>query len=370
MDKRRVRVLMLTPPAHLRTPMPRITAQLVVMLESIGCEVATEIWGRHSEHETLREKLLGRIDDIRRIRRQVDRTRPDLMMVQTSHDWKTLVRDVLLLVATRSRRVPTVLQLHGSQPETLLRGGNTLFKLVSGWVVRMSDAVLVLSSDEQEKWRRFLPTGKFYVVTNPFVGRAAAASNPGHEPQWRRSVPPGTPILLFVGRLMKEKGVFDLLEVLSQLKGATHAHLLMVGDGEAREEIHHHIRRLDLAQQVTLTGYLEPDELQATYEAATIFVLPTWWFEGFPTVIAEAMHAGLPIVTTPIRGTIDHLQDEVNALFVPPHNPAAVAEAVLRLLRDRPLAHRMAAANRHDSAKFAPNVVVAGYQHVLNDILG
>lgn len=349
--------------------MSRLTAPLLTTLESIGCEVATDVWGRHDEQESLRQKVLGRIDDIRRIKRRLARARPDLMLVHTSHDWKTLVRDVLLLFATRRRRIQTVLQLHGSQPETLLQSGNTLFKLVSGWVVRLSDAVLVLSSEEREKWKRFHPAGRFYVVTNPFVGPAPDQSNPGHEPRWRRSVAPGVPIILFVGRLMKEKGVFDLLDAFAQLKGATQAHLLVVGDGDAREELQHHIRRLDLTERVTPTGYLEADELQATYDAATIFVLPTWWFEGFPTVIAEAMHAGLPIVTTPIRGTVDHLQGGVNALFVPPHNPAAVAEAVLRLLHDRPLAQRMSAANRNAITKFAPAVVATGYQHVLNDVL-
>src|SRR5688572_29584087 len=122
------RILMLTFPAHLRGPLPKLTAPLLATLESIGCEVTTEYWGRHSDDESLGDKLIGRVDDIRRIKRTLIRARPDLMLVHTSHDWNTLVRDVLLLLATRRRRTPTVLQMHGSQPEALLRPGNTVFK--------------------------------------------------------------------------------------------------------------------------------------------------------------------------------------------------------------------------------------------------
>jgi glycosyltransferase involved in cell wall biosynthesis len=253
----RPRVLMLTFPPHLRGPLPKLTAPLVATLESLGCELTIEVWGRHSDTESVREKIVGRVDDIRRIRRVLIRARPDLMLVHTSHDWKTLVRDVLLLLATRGRRTPTVLQMHGSQPEILLRPGNAVFKALSRWVVRMSDAVLVLSSDERAKWKQFYPEGKFYVVTNPFmpanVGRAAPVS----RSRWRQAMTPGIPVLLFVGRLMETKGIFDLLDALARLKDTTQAVLLVVGDGEEKEEMQRRVQQLGLAQRETLAPSLE-----------------------------------------------------------------------------------------------------------------
>lgn len=360
---------MLTAPPHLRGPLPKLTAPLLAMLESMGCEVTTDIWGRHSESESLRDKIIGRLDDIRRIRRTLIQSRPDLMLVHTSHDWKTVVRDVLLLVATRRRRTPTVLHLHGSHPETLLAGGNTLFKMFSGWLVRMSDAVMVLSSEERDEWSQFYPKGRFYVVTNPFVAPTAHQPDRERVPRWRHEIAPGAPVLLFVGRLMKQKGVFDLVTALARLKGATQAHLLFVGDGEETHEIQRRVQQLDLAERVTLAGYLEAEELHAAYSAATIFLLPTW-SEGFPTVVTEAMHAGLPIVTTPLRGMVDHLQDGINALFVPPRDPAALADAVLRLLTNPSLARQMSEANRNAIAKFAPAAAAREYQRVLEDVLG
>ena len=64
-----------------------------------------------------------------------------------------------------------------------------------------------------------------------------------------------------------------------------------------------------LEQKVSLLGYADSDLLSDLYRNSSIFVLPTYFAEGFPTVLAEAMSFGLPITTTPIRGALDHLKD-------------------------------------------------------------
>src|SRR5205823_173848 len=105
-----------------------------------------------------------------------------------------------------------------------------------------------------------------------------------------------------------------------------------------------------------LPGYLAGAELEAAYREATLFVFPSW-VEGFPTVLAEAMDAGLPIVTTRIRGAADHLVAGENALFVEPRDVSALVDAILTLLDDRDLAARMSAANRRRIGIFEPRVV-------------
>src|ERR1035437_2506616 len=129
--QRHLRILMLAPPPHLRGPCPKITPHLVSALTAADCEVMVEDWGRHDNVESRFEKILGRVQDIFRIHRALRRSRFDVLYVHTSHDWNTVIRDVLLLLATRTTRPPTILQLHGSQPDTLLEPGNRLFKLVA-----------------------------------------------------------------------------------------------------------------------------------------------------------------------------------------------------------------------------------------------
>jgi glycosyltransferase involved in cell wall biosynthesis len=364
-----IKILLLAPPPHLKGPLPKHTPTLVASLRDLGCEVVVANWGRRNDVESLGEKLWGRIDDIRRVRRVLVRVRPNILVVKTSHDWNTLVRDVLLLIATRHRRSCTVLQLHGSRPEALISPGNVLFKRMSRWLVQMSNAVLLLSTEEQVQWQRFYPAGRFYRVANPFAHHGEPPASP-HASLSRVLGPhdPGVPLLLFVGRLMREKGILDLLYAMATIRDATPARLLAVGDGPLASELAALVRALDLQDRVVMSGYLHGEELEAAYAAATAFVLPTWWIEGFPTVIAEAMHAGLPIVTTPLRGMADHLEEQTNALFVVPRDPAALAGALLRLLSDRSLCTTMGAANREALKKFAPHNVGQEYLAVLQSI--
>jgi glycosyltransferase involved in cell wall biosynthesis len=144
----------------------------------------------------------------------------------------------------------------------------------------------------------------------------------------------------------------------------------VVGDGPHESLARDHAAALGLGARVTFTGYLEGAELAAAYRAATVFALPTTWPEGFPTVITEAMGAGLPIVTTRRRGMADHLGDGVNALFVPAGDARALATAVERLLADPGLRARMARANREKVREFLPDVVGPRYLDALRESAG
>jgi glycosyltransferase involved in cell wall biosynthesis len=95
-----------------------------------------------------------------------------------------------------------------------------------------------------------------------------------------------------------------------------------------------------------------------------IFVFPSW-DEGFPTVLAEAMDSGLPVVTTHIRGAADHLIPEQNALFVEPRQVEALSSAMLSLFRERDVRDRMTSANRERVRIFEPEVVATEYLSVL-----
>jgi glycosyltransferase involved in cell wall biosynthesis len=142
----------------------------------------------------------------------------------------------------------------------------------------------------------------------------------------------------------------------------------MVGEGDQEGELRKRIDGLGLENQVTIAGYLSGCELRDQYRAASLLVLPTW-SEGFPTVLAEAMDAGLPIVTTKIRGAADHLVAGENALFVKPRDVKGLATAMTKLLRDDDLRARMASANRKRVRMFEPENVARDYLEVLQEAI-
>lgn len=361
-----VKVLMLMPDPRVRGPIARHGANLVRAMTALGAHVLVRSWGRHADDEGLVASAVGRVLDIWRIRGVLRSSEYDVFFIKTAHDRRALVRDIPLLVATHGLARCRIVQFHGSLSNELSMPGHFVMKAASRWLVCNADAVLVLSSEEAREWRAFEPRGRFHVVANTYVHKRAL-ERPSAQPVDLAGGQP--PLILFVGRLIAAKGVFDLVEAVStvQREGIS-CRLAFAGDGEGRATLAERIRSKGLQDTAVLLGHLDGPELARAYVDADVFALPSY-NEGFPTVLAEAMDAGLPIVTTGIRGAVDHLAEGRNALFVPPGRVDLLADALSRVLLDAELRLVMAAANREKVKEFAPDVVAREYMHVLLTVL-
>ena len=361
-----MRILMLTCHPGIRGPFPKILPLLARTLRELGCEVVEEPWGRHSDEESRLRKLLDRPGDILRVRRRLKSEPFDVLFIHTTTEWANYSRDLPLLALCRGLVKHVVLQFHGSVPSLVLGEGHAGFKWASRRLFSSVDGVFVLSTEEQRAWQQFHPSGNFPVISNPFQPLALVAMDQMKLP-WQ--VQDGEPVALFVGRLITEKGIYDLLEAVALVRAKSPVHLVLAGGGPEEKIFRARARSLGLESHITLAGYLDAPALTAAYQAADLFVLPSW-SEGFPTVLTEAMHAGLPVVTTRIRGAVDHLQDGVHACFVPPQNPPALAEAMVKVLQDGPWRARMQQANREKVKDFAPATVGKKYLAALRVICG
>ncbi len=358
----RLRIFMLVQHTDIRGPLPKLTSHLVSALRSRGCTVETHPWGRQREGESLLEKTAQRFRDLLSVRRALSGKEFDVAVVQTAHDWRTLIRDIA--VAHLLRRQPTILQVHGSQASRLAEPGNHAFKAATAALLALVDGIMVLSTEEQRELEAFRDRPPVFTVKNPYVPFHPVDSAGAVDADVSESAR-----LLFVGRLIEEKGVLDLIDALPLVLEHAECELDIVGEGELEHRLIDRIRRLGIEERVKMTGYLSGSDLKRAYQRAAIFVLPTSWAEGFPTVLAEAMDAGLAIVTTPIRGAIDHLAEGENALFVGPGDVRGLAASITTLLRDSDLRARMGAANQRRVRIFAPDVVAAEYLQVLQTVV-
>lgn len=359
---------MLAPHPGVRGPLPKHTPVLIEALTELGCEVVFEPWGRHHDRESIGEKLIGRAADIPRIRRRLIAEHFDVMVVKTSHEPRSLLRDVPLLAATRRLVPKIVVQSHGGRSDLLVAPGRLGFKLASVALFALSDGVLVLSTEEARESHMFWRRGRFRVVANPFVPPPPSPPDRA-ELVRRRQDGHATLGILFVGRLIGEKGIFEALSAFARVSASRNCRLVIAGDGPATGELDARIGGLGLEQKVTLTGFLEGDALQSAYDAADLFLLPSYR-EGFPTAISEAMAAGLPVVTTRTRGMADRLVAEENALFVAPGDALGLAAALERILDDPDMRARMSTANLAKVAEFAPDAVAKQYLATLDGLVG
>ncbi|MBL0159496.1 MAG: glycosyltransferase [Bryobacterales bacterium] len=181
--------------------------------------------------------------------------------------------------------------------------------------------------------------------------------------------PEGVPVVGIVGRLIREKGPYILLEAAERIIGEFPKTLFVfVGDGPERAELERAAADAGLAGNVHFAG--ERSDMPEVYASFDVFAQPSF-SEGMPMTVLEAMAAGLPIVATSVGAVPSLLEPAECGLLCPPGDAAALAESVLLILRDEALAARLgAAARQHLRAHYSAEAMAGQYLALYKEIQG
>lgn len=147
-----------------------------------------------------------------------------------------------------------------------------------------------------------------------------------------------------IGRLSPEKGCLEMLDAFAAIARRVHgARLAFVGEGPLEPELTRRVEDAGLQPLVRFVRHQTP--ILPLYEAVDVVVSPSRT-EGLSNVILEALAVGRPVVATRVGGNEEIVENGVSALVVPALQPAALAEAVCRVLEDEALAASLVAAGR------------------------
>jgi colanic acid/amylovoran biosynthesis glycosyltransferase len=155
------------------------------------------------------------------------------------------------------------------------------------------------------------------------------------------------PEIISIGRLIEKKGFSDLISACGLLRSRGRIfRCRIIGEGPLADSLGEQIATNDLKDCVDLAGPQTQAEIAAQLAHATIFALPCTreadgGMDNLPTVIMEAMAAGLPVISTPLGGIPEMVEDGVNGELVPERDAAALSAAVERLLDDLGRARRL-----------------------------
>lgn len=234
-------------------------------------------------------------------------------------------------------RIPIILHLHGAEFTIFYEQecGSVRKRLVR-YVFNRASRVVVLSS----AWKTWVEG----ISTNPHV---VAIYNPALLPEiatpWEGRKQ-GT--VLFLGRLGKRKGVYDLLDAAAQVVPKhPHLRLWLGGDGEL-EQVKARAKELGISDHVELLGWVNGADKDRYLQTSMIYALPSY-NEGLPMSVLEAMAAGLPILSTPIGGIPEAVTDGIEGFLVEPSDVPALAARLDHLLSEQGLAEKLGAASRH-----------------------
>lgn len=279
----------------------------------------------------------------------------DVDLVHVNSSWGgSFPRKALAVAIARAGGRAVVLQLHGSAFRDALQGGGVrgaLARHAFRRVARAADAVVAATPAWAAEVAAVTRLEHIHVVPN-----APDVPSPDAVPS--ESGSPAT--VLFLGRIERAKGVFDLLDAFAALRRERpQLRLVVAGRGSDEAKLRAAAAAAGVGDAVDLAGWVEGVAKQRLLARASCLVLPSYG-EGLPLAVLEAMISGVPIVATRVGGVPEAVRDGREALLVEPGDVAGIAAAVGRVLDDRALATRLAVAARaRGLSEFGPERVAA-----------
>jgi glycosyltransferase involved in cell wall biosynthesis len=242
--------------------------------------------------------------------------------------WRKLPIFALYKIAGK----PVLLHLHGSEfMDFYHQECGPIRRRIVETVFSRADSAVALSPQWADNIRDISPEARVEVIFN---GVPVGDQVPD------RSTREQVPVILFLGRLGRRKGIYDLLDALAQIaERGIQFELIAAGDGETRE-CAAQARQLGIESSVLIPGWIEDEKKQQLLSQADIFVLPSH-AEGLPMSLLEALAAGLPVVCSSAGGMPTAVSNEVEGFIIKPGDVDALAESLVSLLTDPGLRQRM-----------------------------
>lgn len=262
--------------------------------------------------------------------RYLRRERPVALLSSLKHV------NVVALIARQLSLVPVRVVI--GEHNTLSRSRKTSFKdrllpLLMRVLYPKADLIVAVSQGVANDLCASLGLAKekVQVIFNPVV-RSEIAEQAAAPLDHAWFQPGEPPVILGMGRLTEQKDFPNLIHAFALLRKQRDCRLVILGEGELREELEALAESLGLTASISLPGFV--DNPFAYMARAGVFVLSSRW-EGLPTVLIEAMACGAPVVSTDCpSGPVEILQGDVWGRLVPVGDSVALADAIAATLDD------------------------------------
>lgn len=236
----------------------------------------------------------------------------------------------------RLRHKPFMMTIHNARPlgisPAITIFGSAYDWLIGRWPFAMADRIIAVS-----EWVKY-DIAKYHIDERKIVpvhnGINVSSFKPTAATSVRKQYGIDGPMLLFVGRMITQKGIPYLIEAMPLvLVRHPDAKLLLIGRGNALENLKKKTKAMGLEKSVLFSGYMTEEMLKEAYGTCDLFVLPSIW-EVLPIAILEAMSSARPVVCTNAGGNAELVKDGLNGYVVPMRDPEALADKINALLDD------------------------------------
>jgi len=263
-----------------------------------------------------------------------------LVHINSSFDKKALLRDWLLICITVTKRKKVVVQFHGGKPEDVSWLRNRLIKKAFLYLWRKCQ--LIVLTKDQDMWLRENAL-KDNAMTRNFVAMPCEGAPSFNESEHFR--------FLYIGRIVEEKGLFHIVEAAKILDGVFPFVIDLYGMGKDEVKLKKYILDRGLENKVCFHGVTEGEEKLSVLKGSHAFLYPTYYPEGLPYSILEAMSYGLPVIACD-EGSIATLLAEDCGVIIERKSSNALAEAMQMMYEQSDFRSNLAGNARDKIARF------------------
>ena len=276
-------------------------------------------------------------------------------------------------VYAKLKHKPFMMTIHNARPVGISLPitvfGSAYDWLIGRWPFALADRIIAVS-----EWVKY-DIAKYHIDERKIVpvhnGINVSEFRPSDATNVRRQYGIDGPMLLFVGRMITQKGLPYLIDAMPHvLEKYPGTKLLLIGRGNALESLRKKVKASGLERSIIFSGYMSEEMLKEAYGTCDIFVLPSVW-EVLPIAVLEAMSSSKPVVCTSAGGDAELVENGLNGYVVPMRDPKALAEKINELLDDPAKRARMGMASRKRAEEeFDWKLIAARTKKVYEDVLG
>lgn len=255
--------------------------------------------------------------------------------IEIIHAHSTIPTGLLGVIVSKIMRIPIVITAHGMDINNF--ENKILFKQLLSFSLRHCNKAIAVSADLAKKMNRIGAEEHKIVILRNTVNTKLFKPIKNQKIRNTYGIEKEDVLILFVGYLDTFKGIFDTIDAFYKIiNKKPNVKLIMVGTGPEENTLKKRVSKLGLEKAVIFTGKLPPTNLPEYYQAADIFVLPSYT-EGLPLSILEAMSCGLPIITTNVGGIPEVVENGKNGFIIDPGDADKLKEKLEKITVDENL---------------------------------
>jgi len=253
---------------------------------------------------------------------RIMRKRPDIVYYHMSHHG-SFDRKFFLHRICKKFSLPDVIHLHGSEFQSWYDECTIEKQKQICLFLRECGAIIVLGEKWYDTVKEIEPQANIVIINNTV--KIATETVVWDDACFK---------ILFLGVLIKRKGVSDLLRafrILKDQRDLTHVQCVIGGTGEEMENLIRLAEELGIREYIDFLGWIDGAQKEMALKNSQILVLPSY-NEGLPIAVLEGMSYGMPIIATNVGDMAEAVHDKVNGYLIEPGNITQLAECLLKML--------------------------------------